>query len=67
MTKQETKTRCRDLFLSWEGRHDKGPAQGLLFQAYMRKQPDFCYFTFGRASMHQTVQGWVDDWTIFYQ
>lgn len=67
MTKDETKIRCRDLYLSWENRHEKGPLQGILFQAYMMKQSDFSYFTFGQAGMHQVVQGWVDEWAGFYQ
>ncbi|WP_144837618.1 hypothetical protein [Leclercia adecarboxylata] len=67
MTKEETKIRCRDLYLQWDGRHESNPAKGLLFQAYMRQQPDFASFTYGRASMHQVVQGWVDEWEGYFQ
>lgn len=67
MTKDQTKTRCRELYLAWDGRHQDGPAKGMLFQAYMREQPDFASFTYGRASMHQVVQGWVDEWEQIFR
>ncbi|AYM90078.1 Uncharacterised protein [Serratia fonticola] len=67
MTKSETKERCRDIYLAWEGRHEHGPAKGMLFQAHMRTQPDFLFFTYGRNSMHQVVQGWVDEWEQRFQ
>ncbi|CAI0699845.1 MULTISPECIES: hypothetical protein [Serratia] len=66
MTKNETKERCRELYLAWEGRQEKGPAKGLLFQAHIRKQNDFSSYTYGVASMHQVVQGWVDEWEQLY-
>lgn len=67
MTKDETKIRCRNLYLSWDRKHEKGPAKGKLFRAYLMKQPDFYSFTCGRTGMHQVVQVWVDEWAGFYQ
>ncbi|HDS8497125.1 TPA: hypothetical protein QH718_001416 [Klebsiella aerogenes] len=67
MTKDQTKERCRDLYLAWDGRHQDGPAKGILFQAYMREQSDFSSFTYGRAGMHQVVQGWVDEWDQIFK